>query len=106
MNLPEKIVAVHLALRGAAIPHAFGGALALAWCTQQARGTNDIDVNLFVSPDRATDVLAALVDIAPSSDADLATIERDGQVADAISHEFSPPRSNLTPLSRLLSGSR
>lgn len=80
MNLPEKIVAVHLALSGAAIPHAFGGALALAWCTQQARGTNDIDVNLFVSPDRATEVLAALADIAPSNDADLATIERDGQV--------------------------
>ena len=26
----------------------FGGALALAWCTQQARGTIDLDVNVFV----------------------------------------------------------
>jgi hypothetical protein len=39
LGLPEKMVAVHHALADAAIHHAFGGALALAWCTQRARGT-------------------------------------------------------------------
>ncbi len=80
MNLPERIVALHHALDAARVPHAFGGALALAWCTQRARGTIDIDVNLFVEPARARDVLAVLPDGVAWADADLAAIERDGQV--------------------------
>lgn len=60
MSLPAKIVAVHEALATADLPHAFGGALALAWCTQRARGTIDIDVNVFVSADRVDDVLGAM----------------------------------------------
>ena len=44
-SLADKIVAIHQALDAAQLPHAFGGALALAWCTQRARGTIDIDVN-------------------------------------------------------------
>jgi hypothetical protein len=47
-SLVERIVAIHESLDAAGIAHAFGGALALAWCTQRARGTIDIDVNLFV----------------------------------------------------------
>jgi hypothetical protein len=60
MRLPDRIVSVHLSLASAGLPHAFGGALALAWCTQRARGTIDIDVNVFVPPERAPDVLAAM----------------------------------------------
>ena len=60
MSLPAKIVAVHEALATADLPHAFGGALALAWCTQRARGTIDIDVNVFVPTDRIDDVLGAM----------------------------------------------
>jgi hypothetical protein len=60
MSLPEKIVAVHEALATAGLPHAFGGALALAWCTQRARATIDIDVNVFVPVDRVEDVLGAM----------------------------------------------
>ena len=59
-SLPVKIVAVHEALAAAEVPHAFGGALALAWCTQRARGTIDIDVNIFLPAERADDVLTAL----------------------------------------------
>ena len=80
MNLPDRIVALHRALDAGRIPHAFGGALALAWCTQRARGTIDIDVNLFVPPERAGDVLAALPDGVTWDDDDLAAIQRDGQV--------------------------
>ena len=58
--LPAKIVAVHEALAASEVPHAFGGALALAWCTHRARGTIDIDVNIFLPAERVDDVLAAL----------------------------------------------
>jgi hypothetical protein len=80
VNLPEKVAAIHDALASAAVPHAFGGALALAWCTQRARGTIDVDVNVFVPPGRAADVVDALPDGVVWTDADLAAIERDGQV--------------------------
>ena len=60
MGLPEKIVAVHDGLAAAALPHGFGGALALAWCTGRARGTIDIDVNVFVDAEGAESVIAAL----------------------------------------------
>ena len=60
MNLVEKISACHESLTVADIPHAFGGALALAWCTGSARGTIDIDVNLFVGKDQIETALAAL----------------------------------------------
>jgi hypothetical protein len=80
MGLPEKIVEIHLALRDADVPHAFGGALALAWCTQRARGTIDIDVNLFVAPHRAEEVVAALPSGVHCTPEDLAAIHRDGQV--------------------------
>jgi hypothetical protein len=79
-TLAEQIVAVHRSLDEAGIPHAFGGALALAWCTQQARGTIDIDVNVFVPPDRAAIVLAALPGAVTWTEADLTTLARDGQV--------------------------
>ena len=54
-GIPEKIVAIHQALDAADVPHAFGGALALAWCTERARGTIDIDLNVFVDAAQAAD---------------------------------------------------
>src|SRR5690606_32376504 len=80
LGLPERIVEIHLALDAADIPHAFGGALALAWCTQRARGTIDIDLNLFVTPEHADDVLDALPDGVAVTDDDRRLIARDGQV--------------------------
>ena len=79
MNLPGKILATHRALDDADVPHAFGGALALAWCTQRARGTIDIDVNLFVTPTDVPGTLAALPPEVRWSDDDVERIERDGQ---------------------------
>ena len=78
--LADQIVAVHRALDAAGVPHAFGGALALAWCTQQARATIDIDVNVFVPPDDAEAVLTAMPDEVAWTEVDVAAIERDGQV--------------------------
>ncbi len=77
--LPRKIVAIHRALAAAGIPHAFGGALALAWCTERARGTVDIDLNVFLDVSQAGEVLAALPHGITSTERDLAVIERDGQ---------------------------
>jgi hypothetical protein len=78
-GLPGRIVAVHRSLDRAALPHAFGGALALAWCTQRARGTIDIDLNVFVGVDRLDDVLDALPPDVLATAADVALLERDGQ---------------------------
>jgi hypothetical protein len=80
LSLPDKIVSIHEALDTAGVPHAFGGALALAWCTQRARGTIDINLNVFADPDRAPEVFAALPGGVAWSEHDLELIERDGQV--------------------------
>jgi len=79
VGLPQKILALHAALEAADLPHAFGGALALAWCTQRARGTIDIDVNIFVDAELAERVLASLPAEVAWSATDRELIERDGQ---------------------------
>ena len=78
--LADKIVAVHRSLVSARLPHAFGGALALAWCTQRARGTIDIDVNVFIGVDRADELLAALPEMVNWEVADRELLVSDGQV--------------------------
>ena len=78
-SIIDKIVELHLALRSASIPHAFGGALALAWCTEQARGTIDIDVNLFIDPDQFESVFDVLPDDVEVTEEGRAQIVRDGQ---------------------------
>jgi hypothetical protein len=59
IGLAEKLVRVHETLDTAAIPHAFGGAIALAYYAEP-RATIDIDVNLFIPPAQYRDVLVAL----------------------------------------------
>jgi hypothetical protein len=78
-SLPEKMLAIHEHLQQAGIDHAFGGALALAWCTQQARGTIDVDVNVFVVPERTDEALAALPRGVVASAEARAHLARDGQ---------------------------
>jgi hypothetical protein len=78
-TLVDKVLAVATALAAAGIPHAFGGALALAYCTEDPRGTRDIDVNAFVPAGDAARVLAALpsgVDVPKRA---AAIIAREGQ---------------------------
>ncbi|MDX2381598.1 MAG: hypothetical protein QNM02_17785 [Acidimicrobiia bacterium] len=79
MNLVERIVVLHQHLAHASIPHAFGGALALAWCTERARATIDIDLNVFIEPNAINIVTDALPDGVTCTDDDRADIERDGQ---------------------------
>ena len=79
IGIPEKMHALHRALDVAGLPHAVGGALALAWCTERARGTIDIDLNVFVGTEQTAAVLAALPDAVGWTADDAALIERDGQ---------------------------
>jgi hypothetical protein len=78
-SLADKIIAIHQALDAARLPHAFGGALALAWCTQRARGTIDIDVNVFVPAERTAELLTALPTDVGVDDEAVAQLEIDGQ---------------------------
>ena len=81
MNLVEKILALHESLQEAGLPHAFGGALALAWCMHQARGTIDIDVNVFVEagPTGAQALVAALPGGVQVGAKDMLALNEEGQ---------------------------
>jgi pimeloyl-ACP methyl ester carboxylesterase len=78
--LADRLLAVRDALDSAGIAHAFGGAIALAYCTQEPRGTRDLDVNVFVSPERAEFVLDSLPSGVTVRPADRVAARRDGQV--------------------------
>ena len=80
MNLADRLVAIHEALDAGGIPHAFGGGLALAWCTARPRATVDIDVNLFVKKADAAAALGSLPTGVPVSAATLRAAVEDGQV--------------------------
>ncbi len=80
LSLVDRILAVHDSLERAGVPHAFGGALALAYHTNEVRATKDIDVNIFVAPHDAERVFASLPDGVSWSTADADAIRRDGQV--------------------------
>jgi len=78
--LADRLLAVHDALDRADIPHAFGGAIALAYCTHEPRGTRDIDVNVFVGTDDADRVLDSLPRGASVERRDRTAARREGQV--------------------------
>jgi hypothetical protein len=77
--LARRLLDIHDALSDAKLPHAFGGAIALAYCTEEPRGTRDLDVNVFVDPERAKEVFAALADVVRVTDADTRALEGEGQ---------------------------
>lgn len=77
--LPEKVLAIHRTLDAAKIPHAIGGALALAYYAEP-RATVDVDVNVFVSAEHWPQVRDALAPIGVEVDIDLTALERDEQV--------------------------
>ncbi len=79
-SLVEKVIALADSLTAARIPHAFGGAIALAYYTEDPRGTRDVDVNAFVVSTSGQVVLDALptgVQV-PAGTAD--RLAQDGQV--------------------------
>ncbi len=79
MRFTERIVVLHQRLESAGLPHAFGGAIALAYCTRDPRGTDDIDINIFVGTRRLEEVLASLPEDITVTDASRRQLRREGQ---------------------------
>jgi hypothetical protein len=79
-RLVDRIVALCASLDRAAIPWALGGALALAYATNEPRGTRDIDVNVFVSANHARTVFDALPNGVTFRDADVIEAASSDQV--------------------------
>ena len=76
-------------LSGASVPHAFGGALALAFFTGEPRGTRDIDVNIFL-PVSALDVVRSALA--------KRIVFTDAQVADAVANDHGRVFWEDTPI--------
>ncbi|MFT3852405.1 MAG: hypothetical protein QM733_06680 [Ilumatobacteraceae bacterium] len=79
VSLVDKVKAVASALDGR-VPYAFGGAIALAYATEEPRGTRDLDVNVFVAAADVDEVFAALPSGVVHGDADRAAVLQDEQV--------------------------
>lgn len=62
MSFVDFVLEIHRTLAGAGLPHAFGGALALAYVAQP-RGTVDVDVNVFSPVDEIDTVLGVFGEI-------------------------------------------
>lgn len=77
-SLPDKVVAIDEALSRARVPHALGGALALAYYAEP-RATIDIDVNVFVAPAEHERVSGVLIPLGVEPRDQIAAVERDGQ---------------------------
>lgn len=78
-QLGEKLLTLHDSLKQADLEHAFGGAIALAYCTRNPRGTSDIDVNVFVHASNATNFIPALPPVIAVSDTQLQQMLCNGQ---------------------------
>lgn len=78
LSLPGRIAALERAL--SKLPHAFGGALALAYYAEP-RATIDIDLNVFVVVDRYPEVarLLSRLGVAADDPAAIEAVKRDGQ---------------------------
>jgi hypothetical protein len=79
VSLAERLLAIHEALDQAGVEHAFGGAIALAYWTEEPRGTRDIDINVFVAPENCEAVLDRLPVGVSYDERTVAAIVRDGQ---------------------------
>jgi hypothetical protein len=79
LTLAERVVDLHRAL--AEVPHAYGGALALAYYAEP-RATVDIDLNVFVPTSEWGAVAARLAGLGVAAEAagTRELVERDGQV--------------------------
>jgi inosine-uridine nucleoside N-ribohydrolase len=80
LGLEEKVELLADALLAAGLPHAFGGAIAFAYYGEP-RVTIDVDINVFVRPEQAAAVFAALAPLGVTAhETAVSEVERDGQV--------------------------
>lgn len=78
-SLPDKVTAIHRALDKAKVPHAIGGALALAYYAEP-RATIDVDINVFVHTDKWPAIRDALAPLGVDVEVNEKELGRDGQV--------------------------
>ena len=78
-DLVTKLFSIHDSLTEAGLAHAFGGAIALAYCTEEPRGTRDLDLNIFTDSSRAETALAALPAGVSVSAGDIDAVVQKGQ---------------------------
>jgi hypothetical protein len=80
VSLNQKVASLARVFDAAGLPYAIGGALAFAYYGEP-RATMDVDINVFVHPDRSAEVFATLaplgVEAPPKAISDT---ERDGQI--------------------------
>lgn len=77
-SLVDRVCEIAESLDAAGIRWALGGALALAYATEEPRGTRDIDLNVFVPAAEAARVFAALpADISHGQADELAAVADD-----------------------------
>lgn len=75
----EKLLALRHAFEAGQIPYAFRGAIAV-FSYRDPRSTTDIDINVFLSPDRQAEVLSVLGELFAVDAPELgAEIEANGQ---------------------------
>ena len=80
LSLGDKVIVLASTFEAAALPFAFGGALALAYYAEP-RATVDVDVNVFVPPDDIDRVAVVLQPLGVSASAEERRVaRRDGQV--------------------------
>lgn len=79
-KLADRLLALHEALVVADLPHAFGGAIALAYCTKEPRGTRDLDINVFVDVQRSGEVLDCLPSDVTVTQSNRSGLRKKGQV--------------------------
>lgn len=80
VTLGAKLLALHRALAQAQVPHAFGGAVALAYWTLEPRGTTDLDVNVFLPAAEGERALGALPEDVERPSRAVRTIAAEGRV--------------------------
>jgi hypothetical protein len=86
-----RAVELHRRLGDAGVPHALGGALALAYHVREPRATNDVDLNVSADAAHPLGVLGLLPTDIAWTDADVEAIRRDGQVRLWWSSGAGPP---------------
>jgi hypothetical protein len=80
LSLAERVVELHEALTSRGIDHAFGGAIALAYWTEEPRGTRDIDLNIFMPAADPEPALSALPEGVRQPKGTADEIKRSGQI--------------------------
>jgi hypothetical protein len=74
LDLVGKLLALEAALATAGIPHAFGGAMALA-AYVEPRGTDDLDLGVFTGSDEAEHLVSVLGSLGMDTEVDLEVIK-------------------------------